>query len=347
MSEKTDEPSPKKLADARERGEVARSKDASKAILIWGLFGYVIFFGPKIVQSLTRMIDWAATNAYQDFDTVISEFLRMALATLVELSIPLVLIVLLLGIVGEITLTGGMLFATEKLEPNLKNFNVVNRVKEMFSPRNLVEAIKSVVKIVALSWILVKVISANLEALILIAPFGIYPILLALSAMLSKILIATGAAFTALSIFDMVIQRLLFMRDQRMTKDEVKREYKETEGSPEIKQRQRELFRELSNRSARFSFDDSTAVIVNPVHYAVAVVYVPGRVPVPVVSAKGHDQFAREIVEEARRYGIPVVENVPIARSLYADAEVDECVPDHLIEAVLAVLSTVERLAPR
>jgi len=171
--------------------------------------------------------------------------------------------------------------------------------------------------------------------------------MLALSAMLSKILIATAAAFTALSIFDMVIQRLLFMRDQRMTKDEVKREYKETEGSPEVKQRQRELFRELSNRSAKFSFDDASAVIVNPVHYAVALVYLPGRVPVPVVSAKGHDQFAREIVEEAKRYGIPVVENVPIARSLYAEVEVDQCVPDHMVEAVLAVLSTVERLAPR
>lgn len=347
MSEKTEEPSPKKLADARGRGEVARSKDASKAILIWGLFGYVIFFGPKIVQSLTRMIDWAAKNAYQDFDTVIAEFLRMAMTTLVELSIPLVLIVVLLGILGEISLTGGMLFAVEKLKPDLKNFNVVNRVKEMFSPRNLVEAIKSMVKIATLSWILVKVIGANLEALIRTAPFGIYPIMLALSSMLSKILIATASAFTALSIFDMVIQRLLFMRDQRMTKDEVKREYKETEGSPEIKQRQRELFRELSNRSARFSFDDSSAVIVNPVHYAVALVYVPGRVPVPVVSAKGHDQFAREIVDEARRCGIPVVENVPMARSLYAEVEVDQCVPDHMVEAVLAVLSTVERLAPR
>ncbi len=340
MSEKTEQPTPKKLRDAREKGEIPHSKDMSKAFLLWGCFAYLIFFGSDLVRAMIDMLRWVGDHAYAPFDVVVKHFLDMATGILFETCAPFVGIVIFLGILGEVLHTG-LLFAPEKLTPSLKKLNVVDNLKNIFSASNLIEGCKSMLKVVVLTWILWRMIENNIGNLTLVSRAGIQALGDAFGVLLKTMLLLTALVFGIVAVLDLVMQRYLFFRQQKMTKDEVKHEHKDMEGDPHIKQHRQSLRQELLSDNDIKAVRKASVVVTNPIHFAVALQYEAPTTPLPLVTAKGDGVDARRIVAEARDAGVPVIENIMLARALMADARLNDYVPVHLLDAVVEVLRAV------
>lgn len=344
MSEKTEKPTPKRLTDARKKGDVAHAKDAAKALMIWACAGYLLFSASQLTDAMLFLIDWAGAHANGPFRDVLAAFLRLAVKELSLALLPWLLIVIVLAVFGEL-MTAGPVFAPEKVKFNFQKLDIVANVKNLFSARNLIEGLKSVIKVVALTAIVWKLVHDNLGALMLLAGSGIHPVTTGLGVLIQSLLLSTAFVFTVLAGFDMLVQRKLFARQQMMTKDEVKREHKESDGAPEIKGERRRLHREVvqggGDRRRRPS-----VVVTNPTHLAVALLYEHGETPLPLVLAKGAGLQAQAIVRDARAEGIPIIQHIPLARALVAQVEVDEPVPEHLFELVIDVLKAVKEVAP-
>ncbi|MGQ3107511.1 MAG: EscU/YscU/HrcU family type III secretion system export apparatus switch protein, partial [Niveispirillum sp.] len=187
------------------------------------------------------------------------------------------------------------MFAPEKMKFNFQKLDVVANVKNLFSARNLIEALKSVVKVVALTAIVWKLVHDNLGTLMLLAGSGIQPVTAGLGLLIKSLLLTTAFVFTVIAGFDWLIQRKLFARQQMMTKDEVKREHKESDGAPEIKGERRKLHREIVQGGGGGKRKPSL-VVTNPTHLAVALLYEHGETPLPLVLAKGAGLHAQAIV---------------------------------------------------
>lgn len=344
MSEKTEQPTHKRLVDARKRGDVAHAKDASKALMIWACAGYLLFSASQLTDAMLFLIEWAGTHANGPFRDVLAAFLRLALKELILALLPWMLIVIVLDVLGELV-TVGPVFAPEKVKFNFQKLDIVANVKNLFSARNLIEALKSVVKVVALTAIVGKLVHDNLGTLMLLAGSGIQPVTTGLGVLMKSLLLATALVFTIIAGFDMLIQRKLFARQQMMTKDEVKREHKESDGAPEIKGERRKLHREIVQGGGGGKRKPSV-VVTNPTHLAVALLYEHGETPLPLVLAKGAGLHAQAIVRDARAEGIPIIQHIPLARALVAQVDVDEPVPEHLFELVIDVLKAVKELVP-
>lgn len=346
MNEKTEKPTPKRLTDARKKGDVAHAKDAAKALMIWACAGYLLFSASQLTDAMLFLIEWAGTHANGPFRDVLAAFLRLALKELSLALLPWLLIVIVLAVFGEL-MTAGPVFAPEKVKFNFQKLDIVANVKNLFSARNLIEALKSVIKVVALTAIVWKLVHDNLGALMLLAGSGIQPVTTGLGVLTKSLLLSTAFVFTVLAGFDMLVQRKLFARQQMMTKDEVKREHKESDGSPEIKGERRRLHREVVQGGGGGSGRRRPSVVVtNPTHLAVALLYEHGETPLPLVLAKGAGLQAQAIVRDARAEGIPIIQHIPLARALVAQVEVDEPVPEHLFELVIDVLKAVKEVAP-
>jgi type III secretion protein U len=343
MSEKTEAPTHKKLADARKKGDVAHSKDASKALLVCGLLGYLIVYGRSITDELIAMVDWAGVNAYAPYRSILPAFLEMFADKLIAILGPFLLIVILLATLGEV-LHIGIIFAPEKIKPSFKKLDVVSNVKNIFSAKNALEAVKSVIKVVVLTWVLTIIIRDNIGTLMLLPASGMQALSAAFGTLLRFILIATVITFIIVGIADIFLQHILFNKEQKMTKDEVKREYKESEGDPHIKHHRKHLHQEIVDGPSHQRVKRASAVVVNPVHFAVALGYERSEDEVPLVLAKGAGKHARHIVAVARSAGIPIVQNVTLARILMSDAELDDYVPDHLVDAVIETLKAVRHM---
>jgi type III secretion protein U len=344
MSEKTEKPTHKRLADARKKGDVAHAKDASKALLIWACAGYLLFSASQLTDAMLFLIEWAGTHANGPFLDVLAAFLRLAVREVGLALLPWMVIVIVLSIFGEL-LTAGPVFAPEKMKFNFQKLDVVANVKNMFSSRNLVEALKSLVKVVALTGIVWKLVHDNLGTLMLLAGSGIQPVTTGFGLLIKSLLLTTAFVFTVIAGFDMLIQRRLFARQQMMTKDEVKREHKESDGAPEIKRERRKLHREIVQGGGGGKRKPSV-VVTNPTHLAVALLYEHGETRLPLVVAKGAGLQAQAIVRDARAEGIPIIQHIPLARALVAQVEVDDPVPEHLFELVIDVLKAVKDVAP-
>lgn len=344
MNEKTEQPTPKRLQDARKKGDVPHAKDASKAMLIWACAGYLLFSIAELTDTMLFMIEWAGAHANGPFREVLAAFLLLAGRELVMVLLPWLAIVILMSIFGELV-TAGPVFAPEKVHINFQKMDVVANVKNLFSARNLIEALKSIIKVAVLTAIVWKLVHDNLGTLMLLAGVGIQPVVTGFGVLLKTLLLATALIFTAIAGIDMVIQRKLFSRQQMMTKDEVKRERKESDGAPEIRRERRRQHTEIVQGGGG-RVRKPSVVVTNPTHLAVAVLYEQDETPLPIVLDKGAGLVAQAIVREARREGVPVIQHIPLARALVAQVEIDEPVPSHLFEMMIDVLKAVWEIAP-
>jgi type III secretion protein U len=236
-----------------------------------------------------------------------------------------------------------VLIAPEKVKINFENIDFVSRAKQMFSAKSLIEFLKSVFKVVLMTSVTCFIVLNNLGDLSLLAGTSAQTLLNALAYTLMQLLVATTLVFILFGAPDLLLQKFLFLRENRMSKDEVFREYKQSEGDPHIKHQRKRFHMELSSSGQKTQ--NASAVVVNPTHVAVALYYQKVETPLPVVLAKGEGDEARDIVQAARESGIPIVRNIPVARALLADAEVDQFIPHWLIEPVAELLRTVAELA--
>lgn len=343
-SEKTEEPTPHKIREARKEGRVAKSKDFTQTLLVGALLAYTITDSERLLSRMINIILMPADLQDMDFREVVSDVVAAMATETALILLPYVLIVLLVGIFAEAIQTG-LLVSFKVLVPKGERLNPVSNVKQMFSMKNFVEFIKSIIKIVLLTALIYFIISDTIDDLVKIPPAGLGAAGVALASMLKKLVIFTFLAFGAISLLDLIYQRYEYRKSLRMSIEEIKQEYKQLEGNPEIKGQRKQLAKEFAMSESTNKTRKATVVVSNPTHLAISLYFNEGETPLPIVLNKGRGAIAQEIMRIAREAGVPVMQNVPLARSLMATAVVDHYIPSELVEPVAEILLALRRLA--
>lgn len=343
-SDKTEEPTLKRLEDARKEGQVARSRELGGAAIL-GLSVLTLYVGGS--QFAGGSAQWLR-NALQfrREDIMSAQPLVRTAALMIDLGtvfLPLIVVGVLAGALAPLVL-GGFSFSMKAVSPKLSKLNPIEGLQRLFGTRSLIETLKSVVRValvIAVGWFTLRAQMDELASLLAeplpraMAHGGLMALQLLLNLTIVLVLIAA---------VDAPIQLWQHRKQLMMTRQQVRDEFKESEGNPELKARVRRLQQEVANRRMMEAVPSADAVIVNPTHYAVAIKYEGKSMRAPKVVAKGVDLIAQTIRETADRHQVPIISAPPLARSLYREVELDREIPVRLYAAVAQVLGFVYQL---
>jgi len=342
---KTEEATPRKLEEARKKGDVAKSPDVAAAMSLAGATAVLLigggYFSRQMAEDMLPFL--AAPHAMMGgLEAGAGVEIGMRAVWAVTPFLAALMLAVIIGGVGGNLAQSGFLFTTEKLKPKWSTLSPLSGFKRIFGPDGIVQFIKTFLKLVAIGavcWQVLKPHTRELENLAAMSPALILPFARDLAgALMISALIFLG--FTAGA--DFIWQKFRFAKRMRMTKEETKEDYKQTEGDPHVKGKLRQIRMQRSRQRMMQAVPGATVVITNPTHYSVALRYEPDQGDgAPVCVAKGVDAVALRIRELARESGVPVVENVPLARALYATVEVDEVIPREHFEAAAKVIGFV------
>lgn len=342
--DKTERPTPKKLQDARKKGQVAKSKDLTSTVELLAWTALFLLASATAAREIAALFDASLISIAQPFANGAPALGTMASRALLFITALALLPVAAIGIVTEY-LQAGPVFATDKLKPKLENLNPVEGVKRMFSADNAVELAKSLAKTLLLTGIGWFVVVGALPALAKLLALAIHEavptgsaVAAALGELTRSVLVATVAAFVLVAALDVVWQRHSFTKKMRMSRRDMRQEIKESEGDPYVKQQRQQAHMEWTQRNAQQAARQANVLVVNPTHVAIAIDYDRDNCPVPTVSAKGEDHVARAMREAAEEAGVPIVRNVELARDLLARGAVGAIVPADLFDIVAEVI---------
>ena len=343
-SEKTEQPTEHKIRKAREDGQVAKSKDFTQTLLMGALLGYMLADSEGIIKNLVEMMVLPSQLYGMEFRDALRILIDQSLSIFVKILMPFILLVIVVGIFSEMIQTGPLL-AFKALIPKGDKLNPVSNLQQMFSMKNIVECIKSIIKVCFLSAIIYFVLRDSFQPLILIPASGLAAAGVAVADMLKTLVIYSFIGFGAMSLLDLIWQRYQHIKNLMMSMDEIKQEYKQLEGDPHVKSHRKGLAKEIAMGEMVLKTRKSSVVVTNPTHLAIALYYEPSVTPLPVVLAKGQDGLAFQMVDMAKQYGIPVMQNINLARALMSFAKIDQYIPSDLIEPVAEILVALRRLA--
>jgi type III secretion protein U len=343
VSEKTEEPTDKKLEDARKKGESPKSPDATAAFSMLGLTLMLTGMGASLFNAQSSIVKKALQVGATDVD---NEILLVLVADLIKDAmlalVPIVCASMVLAVVGLFAQIGFNL-NFEAITPKFEKLNPAEGLKKLISVKSLIEVGKSILKAFAFGVVIWQVVQGLVPLMVgaaYLSPFGVGVV--AWSGLL-KLLSAACLVYVIIGPADFVIQKVMFMRDQRMSKDDIKREYKDSDGDPHLKGHLSNLRREFASEDPPNRVPGATVVVTNPTHYAVALRYDPDTSPIPVIVAKGMDAQAAVIRALAVAHGVPMIGDPPLARALHK-LPLDSAVPEELFEAVAAVMRWVEQV---
>ena len=344
--DKTEEPTSRRLEKAREDGQVARSTELSAAAVTISAVSLLFITGGYVV---TKLAEKFAAGFNFDRKLVFSSNLLPAIFGHQMLE-AYILIVPVLGLTVVVAIaasgaTGGYLFSLKAVMPKASKLNPAAGLKRMFGVKALVELGKALLKFFLVTGVLVYVLNDNIDTLNLIGKMALEPALANAGKLLAKAALLITLSLVIIAMIDVPFQRWQFMKQMRMSKQEIKDEMKNSEGNPEIKAQIRRRQREMSNARMIDSVKDADVVITNPEHFAVALAYDPNGDTAPILLAKGADEMAARIRSEAQKHGIEIFQAAPLARALYFTTEVDHPVPEDLYYAVAQVIAYVFNLA--
>lgn len=340
---RTEAPSEHKLRKAREEGRVAKSPEISGALVLL-VPVIVIAFSAKYMfetfMEMTRFYLLRATEGSLTDPSVIGAFLRY----FVILVAPVAFSAVFAAIISNLVQTRGFLFSMKPLSPQFSKIvpNLGRFFKRaLFSAEGLFNLAKSLVKIIVLVFICYICIRSELPKIIMILEAGLFDSVSYIASLALRLLLISAVFFLLVSIPDYLFQRHQFMESLKMSKQEVKEEYKELEGDPLVKGRMKQRMREMLGRNMALNVPKADVVITNPTHYAVAVQYDRATMPAPMIIAKGQDNLALRIKEIARENNVPVMENKPLARALFSQVKIGDIIPPEYFQAMAVVLSKV------
>ncbi|ACL70419.1 flagellar biosynthesis protein FlhB [Halothermothrix orenii] len=338
--EKTEKPTPRRLRKARQQGQVAKSQELSSAFTLMGGFLVLFFIIKNIIYSLTnRMSYFLSLEAYNKINDVNSLYILIdSFYFIARLISPVLLASAIIGLVVNF-LQVGPLFVPDLIKPDLKKINPISGFKRLFSLKSVVELIKSLFKIAIVAILAYLQLKNSWQTLINLSRQGITEAVAYLGHLIFKVAITIIICLVVLGIADYIYQKWEYIRNLKMTKQEVKEEHKEIEGDPRIKSKRREKQREMTLNRMIKAMEEADVVITNPTHIAVALKYDINSMEAPVVVAKGEGFIAKKIKEKARELKIEIVENKPLARALNATTEIGEEIPVDLYQAVAEVLA--------
>jgi type III secretion protein U len=340
-ADKTEKPTPKRIRDARKEGNVSKSRELTATVLTLGwLVGGWLLMGFMYAR-LQELFDQSLRAMQLPFRQALLETSAIAFQTLLWLSLPLLGLAVFLGLIVEF-LQVGPIATMKKLTPDLDKLNPVQGIKKMFSLDNLVELIKSILKSVALIGIGWYVLWKMMPDLLLL-PYGA-PAQMgsAIWHALTRITLWTIVVFFFVSALDVWYQKFSYTKQLRMSRRDIRQEVKENEGDPYIKSRRRQLHQEWAQQNMLSAVRGSSVVVTNPTHIAVALQYELGVTDLPVVVAKGEGAMAEAIKQAAEEAGVPILQNIPLARSLNEKIGLDDYVDSEFFDAVAEVLYWAE-----
>lgn len=345
MSDKTEEPTPKKKKDARKQGNIAKSAEVNKAMTFIAILVVIYMMSGSIISELQGFIvnilsgDFSMTMN----DNTIKILMFKVMMSFMKIVLPISLIIMVFGILGSLIQTG-LFFSMESLKPKFSKLNPLTGLKNMFSMKAIVNLIKSMVVICIMIYLGYSFMSKNFEGIIksgdIYLPYLFNIVLDLIKSILTSITLAVAVVAT----LDYGYEKFSHKKGLKMTKQEVKEEYKQMEGDPHIKGKIKQKQRQMANQRMMQAVPSSTVIVTNPTHISIAIRYEQGKDTTPIVVAKGVDEVAFRIREIAKSHDIPIIENVPLARLIYKEVDIDQEIPEEMYKAVAEVLVAVYKI---
>lgn len=347
MGQKTEKATPRRRKEAREKGNVLRSTDVNTAAILLAIFAALKFLGGTLTGNLAGiLVEWIGSAASWSEPLTIgaaADAMSRAIWQLLNAAAPLLAVAFLVAVAVNVAQVG-FLLSTKSLGVKFSRINPMEGFKRIFSVRSVAELVKAIIKVAALGYVAYsqyRGAMATMNGLVMLdvvqGAVVIVDLCMNVAFQMAMVLVAVAAA-------DYFYQWWVRERDLRMTKEEVKQEFKQMEGDPQVKGRIRQKQRQMGMRRMMQAIPSASVVITNPTHYAIALRYTQGLDDAPVVVAKGKDFVAQKIKEEARRCGVQMVENRPLAQALYVFCEIGDRVPQDMYQAVAEVLAAVYRM---
>lgn len=344
-ADKSEEPTAKRLQKSRDEGQIPRSKELNTmAILIGGAAG-LLMFGDHLGLALKSVMQ----HSFSFPREVLFDIRQMGLFlghSFVEVAwalAPFLGVLLVASILGPVSL-GGWLFSTKALAPKFSRLNPVEGIKRMFALKSLVELVKSIAKVTVVVTVALLMLDAHTAELLAVGAEPVIPAMGHAVNILAWIVFWLACSMVVIAIVDVPFQIYDHNKKLKMTKQEVKDEYKDTEGKPEVKQKIRQLQMEMAQRRMMQDVPQADVVITNPTHFSVALKYDGDTMVAPVVLAKGGDEIALKIREIAKEHKVEIVQAPPLARSIYYNSEVGDEIPSGLYVAVAQILAYIFQL---
>lgn len=340
---KTEDPTSKKLEDAIKKGQIAQSKELNSFFMFLFFTIIAIWTMPLLMKKFTYKLQYLIANSGTiavDNGQVYNLLKYYMQISLLYLS-PIFIGLFVAAFISYYMQAGTLIFTFEQMTPDLSKLSITKGLKRLFSMKNLMEFLKGIFKIVLIGTFVLMVIKADIYELSQYQELSIVGIMLQLKMMVNDILMIVTIIMAAIAIVDFSYQKYEHFNNLKMSKHEIKEEYKQSEGNPEIKSKMKQLRQEQSKKRIKDTVPTARVVITNPEHYAVALSYEDGSDEPPICVAKGLDLIAQKIKDIAREHSIVIVEDPPLARTLFKDVAVDEEIPLKHYEAVAKIISYV------
>lgn len=346
--EKTEEATPKKKDEARKKGQIAKSPDLPGSLILLFSFLSFIMLGSYYKQHIMSLFnslfeDWLLLELTAG--NVMSLFTDVAIELLLILA-PIFVIVIIIAILGNIV-QFGFLLTGDPLKMKLSKLNPINGFKQIFSMKSIVEFLKSILKILIIGIFVFNTIWGEWERILLLSSLPIQQIFSFAAGLTLNLGVKIGAVLIVLALADYFYQRFEHNKSLKMSKQDIKDEYKKSEGDPLIKGRIRERQRKMAMQRMMQEVPNADVIITNPTHFAIALKYDATKMEAPTIIAKGMDHVALRIREIAKENGVVTMENKPLARALYERAEIGDVIPADLFQAVAEVLAYVYKMKGR
>jgi flagellar biosynthetic protein FlhB len=343
--EKSEEPTPERLRKLRQDGNVAKSQDVPGAVSFLVLFVLIAALFPFMSAQAKDLVQLSIAAAFSQHEmgVVVPRLLYAGLRTLVFMSGPILIAAVVVGVSMNLAQVG-FLFTTKPITPDLNKINPINGFKGMFNAKKLVELLKTVLKFVVVAWLSWVALRDALRDIALLVRTDVSMTMKVVGGIIWSFVIKVAGAFLIVAAADYFYQRRRYIKDNMMSKYDVKQEYKQSEGDPHQKAERKRVHQEILSSAGAAAVKKADVIIRNPDHIAIALAYDKEHGSAPTVVAKGSRIWAEKILEAARRYGVPVVRNVPLAHAL-DKLEVGDEIPEELYEAVAEVLNFIMTLA--
>lgn len=343
--EKTEEATPKKKSEARKKGQIARSKDVGLAITMVTCTLVILLLSGMIVGNLKdTMVYFLQSGMLQDINEMSIKSIVLTVLMKAGLCIlPVVVPIMIAGIVASLMQTG-FLLTGEPLKPKFSKLNPISGFKNMFSKKSFVDLLKNLAVVTVIGFIGFLYVRDNYDKILQISNTYLPSLGGQVQDLVVGIFFQVSVVLVIIAAADYFVQFKFHQKDLRMTKQEIKEEYKQMEGDPQIKSKIKQKQREMATRRMMASVADATVVITNPTHLSIALKYEEGNNEAPKVVAKGADLVALKIKEVAKENDVPIMENKPLARMIYEQVDIDREVPQEMYQAVAEILAMVYKL---
>ncbi len=342
--EKTEEPSAKRRADFRKKGQVAQSKEVQTALLFTIILIFWIFYMPDFWANLSKLLSsiWANLDNFDGSPNKVFSLTIFLTKEMAFLLMPLFLLVMIIGFFSSVFQIG-WLFTTQPLTPDFSKIDPIKGFGRMFAMRALVDLAKSISKVILIGWVAYSTIINNFEEALILVDTSPVAAILFMGRVATLILAKVCGLLIFIAAIDFMYTKHEMEEKMKMTKQEVKEEFKEMEGDPFIKSQIRRIQQEMAQKRMMADVPDADVVITNPTHISVAIKYDTKNMDAPIVLAKGADHIAMKIREVARENEIPIMENPPVARLLHK-IDLGATIPEEMFKAVAEILAHVYSL---